>query len=101
MIPDLGRWTVLPLSRAMTPAADKLPDWNEADDVPHLEDAHEHSSPSKNLHVKRVEMLNTQKEEESDTARSLATSASSVKFETPSTRLARAHKRICQMLCHV
>ena len=35
--------------------------------LPHLEDAHEHGSPLNKLHVKRVEMLNTQEEEESDT----------------------------------
>ena len=97
----------------MALAADDLPDWSEADDVPHavlphLEDAHEHSSPPNNLHVKRVEMLNTQEEEESDTQQEADASMAScqrqlsqVKFETPSTRLARAHRRICQMLCHV
>ena len=34
--------------------------------LPHLESAHEHSAPPDKLHVKRVEMLNTQEEEESD-----------------------------------
>ena len=66
----------------MALAADELPDWNEADDVPqavlpHLEDAHEHSSPPNNLHVKRVEMLNTQKEEESDTQQEADTAMAS------------------------
>ena len=56
----------------MALASDDLPDWGEADDVPHavlphLESAHEHSAPQDKLHVKRVEMLNTQEEEESDT----------------------------------
>ena len=73
---------LLPLPRAMALAADDLPDWGEADDVPqavlpHLEDAHEHGSPLNKLHVKRVEMLNTQKEEKSDTQQEVDASMAS------------------------
>ena len=94
----------------MALASDDLPDWGEADDVlhaalPHLESAYEHSAPPNNLHVKRVEMLNTQKEEKSDTQQEADASTasyepSSVKSGTLSTHLARAHRRISQMLCH-
>ena len=54
----------------MALASDDLPDWGEADDEPyaaqlHSESAHEQSGYPGNLYVKRVEMLNTQEEEES------------------------------------
>ena len=54
----------------MALASDDLPDWSAADDVPHeaqlhSESAHEQGAPPGNLYVKRVEMLNTQEEEES------------------------------------
>ena len=54
----------------MALALDDLPDWSEADDKPHAaqlhsESAHEQSAPLGNLYVKRVEMLNTQEDEES------------------------------------
>ena len=54
----------------MALASDDLPDWSAADDVPHeaqlhSQSAHEQGAPPGNLYVKRVEMLNTQEEEES------------------------------------
>ena len=54
----------------MALASDDPPDWGEADDephaaLPHSESAHEQSAPPDKLYVKRVEMLNTQEEEES------------------------------------
>ena len=51
----------------MALASDDLPDWSAAEDVPHeaqhqSESAHEQGASPGNLHVKRVEMLNTQEE---------------------------------------
>ena len=51
-------------------ALDDLPDWSAAEDVPHeaqlqSESAHEQGALPGNLHVKWVEMLNAQEEEES------------------------------------
>ena len=71
MIPNLVIGLVsLPLPRAIALASDDLPDWSAADDVPHeaqlhSESAREQGAPPGNLYVKRVEMLNTQEEEES------------------------------------
>ena len=64
MIPNLGHWT------GVTAIASRLPDWSAADDVPHeaqlrSQSAREQGAPPTNLYVKRVEMLNTQEEEES------------------------------------
>ena len=55
----------------MALASDDLPDWGEADDEPHAaqlhsDSAHQQSAPPGNLYVKRVEMLNTQEEEEEE-----------------------------------
>ena len=53
----------------MALASDDPPDWGEADEphaaLLHSESAHEQSAPPGKLYVKRVEMLNTQEEEES------------------------------------
>ena len=86
---------LLPLRRAMALALDDPLDWGEADDephaaLPHSESAHEQSAPPDKLYVKRVEMPNTQEEEESDDTEQEAdvpiknTSASS--FDPPSPR---------------
>ena len=71
MILNLGHWTGVTASASRHGTCLRyLPDSGEADDEPHAaqlhsDSAHEQSAPPGNLYVKRVEMLNTQEEEES------------------------------------
>ena len=110
--PNLGSGLVsLLLPHAMVLASDDAPDWDAAEDSLHdaqhrSDSSHEHSVPSGNLHVKRVEMLDIHEKAESDENEHEADAPMgdyerqlNNKAVIPLNRLVRVPRPTYQMLC--